>query len=206
MNRRENQIQDLPSAEVQARRKCLDCGAWMKGTRQTYHYTECGLSSVALQNVLVFECSCGARIPELPAIEQLHHFIAIDLLRKDSLLNGEEIRYLRKMAGLSQAELAEFMGVHKTRPSKWERSSDKMATTSDRLFRSVVLFGMIQQYIVVDCLDKTKLSDVSLFRQLDVRAILRNIDEKAVGAKQVSVENRYDAQTNANWVLPAHCG
>src|SRR5205823_2357762 len=82
----------LDSAQVT--RPCHECGGTLVGKRQVYDYVECGLTSVRLTDVLVFECRCGVRVPEIPAIAELHFLIALDLLRKQSLLSGEEIRFL----------------------------------------------------------------------------------------------------------------
>src|SRR5207249_3786388 len=89
--------------------------------------------------IVLMHCDCeecGAKVPEIPAIDQLHQFIAIDILRKKSLLSGEEIRFLRKMAGLMQSDLAEIMGVHATRPSKWETDGEPIGKENDRVLRS----------------------------------------------------------------------
>jgi transcriptional regulator with XRE-family HTH domain len=173
----------------------------MYGTRQDYDYDECGLSSVCLNNVLVYECKCGLRVPELQSITGLHCMIALDLLRKPSLLSGEEIKFLRKMAGLSQQDLAEIMGVTPTRPSKWER--DSPSKEGDRLMRTIFLLGMIQHVAKGKDAAKVKsLAAEKFVQQLDVRELLRSIEDKVVGPKSVKVENDPRATGDDVWFLP----
>jgi transcriptional regulator with XRE-family HTH domain len=173
----------------------------MAGTRQNYDYVECGLSSVSLANVLVFECQCGLRIPEIPSITGLHFMIALDLLKKPSLLSGEEIRFLRKMAGLSQSELAEILGVTPTRPSKWEAAS--ASKEGDRLLRTIFLLGMIQHIAKGKDPAKVKsLATQKFIQEMDVRELLKSIDDKLEGPKAVKVENNPTATGDDVWFLP----
>ena len=72
----------------------------MEGRKENYRYTECGLDSVTLVGITVYHCKCGAIVPEIGAVDALHHAIAMDLMRKDSLLSGDEIRFPKKDGGL----------------------------------------------------------------------------------------------------------
>jgi transcriptional regulator with XRE-family HTH domain len=204
MNRTAKLAKGTAAAHPEALRKCVDCGATMKGSRQTYRYSECGLKSVHLSNVLVFDCEeCGAKVPEIPAIDQLHQFIAIDILRKKSLLSGEEIRFLRKMAGLMQSDLAEIMGVHATRPSKWETDGEPIGKENDRVLRSCCLFGMIQQSLTVDDPVKVTRSSAAIIRNMDVREIFKQIKGKTSVSKNVQVEGHaHPIGPEQFWSLP----
>jgi DNA-binding transcriptional regulator YiaG len=178
----------------------------MIGSNQEYQYTECGLSSVRLVNVTVFECSCGSRSPESPAIEQLHTLIAISLLQKETLLSGEEVRFLRKVAGLTQVELSEIMGVHETCPTKWETDHQPIGKENDRVLRSCCLFGMFHQvFNTNDPVAATRAASAAL-RSMDVREIFKRIkDEQKRPAtpKNVEVRNDPDAPgVDGPWYLP----
>lgn len=176
----------LGSAQVT--RRCHECGGTMCGTRQDYQYDECGLTNVRLTNVMIYECKCGNRLPEIPAIMGLHFTIAIALLRKPSLLDGDEIRFLRKMAGLSQVELAEIFGVARTKPSKWE--SGAVSNQGDKLMRTIFLLGLIQN--VAKGKDPSivkSLAAEKFVRELDVRELFKSISKKKEGPRIVSVEN-----------------
>src|SRR5581483_2714880 len=102
----------MPMKVKTVERKCYECGGVMIGRPESYKYTECGLDSVYLSNVCVFRCTnqkCAAIVPEIPAIGVLHREIARNLVMKETLLSGEEIRFLRKMAGLSSIELSNLL-------------------------------------------------------------------------------------------------
>lgn len=194
-------MSQLGGQKGEVRRKCEECGRTMTGTRQEYHYTECGLSFVTLRNVLVFECECGLRVPEIASIARLHVMIALALLRKRTPLAGEEVRFLRKVAGLSQEELARIMGVHPTRPSKWE--SKGITQESDRLLRVFCLLGLGQQ--LTGGTNKEELNAFAannLVRNLDVRELLINIKQKKAGPLRVAVENDPTNGLSGPWVLP----
>ncbi|MFY9224869.1 MAG: YgiT-type zinc finger protein, partial [Blastocatellia bacterium] len=66
-------------------------------TNQTYHYLECGLDNVYLENIETRVCKfCGNTTARIPRITQLHNTIALALAFKDSPLTGKEVRFLRK--------------------------------------------------------------------------------------------------------------
>lgn len=176
----------------------------MNGSRQSYHYEECGLTSVTLINVLVYECkSCGLHVPELPSISQLHMMISLDILMKDTLLAGEEIRFLRRMAGLKQTTLAEIMGVDSTRVSKWENEDPPIGKENDRLLRTLCLLGMSLQFAKSENTAAIRsLATVNVIRELDVQRILSKIKETNEGPKQVKVEND-PAVESGWWYLPS---
>jgi YgiT-type zinc finger domain-containing protein len=183
-------------------RPCHDCGAMMNGSRQSYHYEECGLSSVTLINVLVYKCNgCGLHVPELPSISLLHMFISIDILTKETLLAGEEIRFLRRMAGLKQTTLAEIMGVDSTRVSKWENEAPPIGKESDRLLRTLCLLGMTLQFAKSEnTAEMRSLATANVIREIDVQKLLSKIREANEGPKQVKVKN--DPAIGQGWYLP----
>lgn len=171
-------------------RRCADCHSMVKGTIDNYHYTECGLQTVTLRDVLVYRCECGATVPELPSIDSLHTLIAVDLLKKQELLTGDEIRFLRKMVGLNQKELAKVMGVDPTRPSKWESGGLTIGKDSDRVLRAYCLFGMVKQMIdasesheVVEVLAASK-----FIQTIDVRKVFEKINGTSSEPKSVSIK------------------
>lgn len=124
-------------------RTCYQCGKEMTGRKQNYSYTQCGLSNVVLIDVLVFNCSCGEIAVEIPAIATLHRFIAFELLRKPTLLSGEEVRFLRKFVGYSAIEFAEKIGKTPVSISRWE--SGKITKNADRVLRLAFFAAIIEQ-------------------------------------------------------------
>jgi putative zinc finger/helix-turn-helix YgiT family protein len=159
-------------------KKCYDCGATMQGTRTYYRYTECGLDSVTLENIFVYRCgTCGAIVPEIPAIGELHHMLVLMLIKKDKLLSPQEIRFLRKMAGLNGKELSATLGASASTISRWENGSRKISKKADAALRLVCFAGMLQDILR----DKDIVSMAARFSkelsEVDIRNILAQIDD-----------------------------
>jgi DNA-binding transcriptional regulator YiaG len=124
--------------------ECGESGGVMEGRYQNYQYSECGLTNVVLLDVLVFNCKCGAIVPEIPYTAALHRFIAMELLRKPTLLCGEEVRFLRKLIGYSSVQLAELIAVSNVTLSRWENEAVRINRNADRILR-LVFFAAIME-------------------------------------------------------------
>jgi DNA-binding transcriptional regulator YiaG len=66
------------------------------------------------------------------------------VLNKQSLLNAEEIVFLRKMARLSSKNLAHLMGVTPSQVSKWENGEREIGSSSDRLLRLICVVEILE--------------------------------------------------------------
>ena len=123
------------------------CGGTMEGRKGEYRYTECGLNSVTLKDILVFHCTkCNALVPEIPAAGILHRVIATKLLCKRTLLTGSELRFLRKLCGYSVNEFVEVMGSNKSVICRWETQNTHGKGT-DRTVRLLVMAKLIREII-----------------------------------------------------------
>ena len=170
-------------------RKCYECGQKMIGRKENYQYTEAGLKSVTLTNVLVFHCTCGNIVAELPAVGQLHHLIAFDLLRKESILSGEEARFLRKWIGYSATQLAETTGYSKTIISRWENGRQDIGKEPDRLLRLVVI-AVWQESLSEDGngLSKQLIDKGRVMENLNIPELLRKIENRCDGSKAIRID------------------
>lgn len=179
---------------LEVSRECSECHRRMSGRRENYPYTEVGLKCVTLTNVLVFRCECGAIVAELPGIGQLHYLIAFDLLRKETILSGEEARFLRKWVGYSATELAETTGYSKTIISRWENEKQDIAKESDRLLRLVVFAKMLEnavgQTISVDGRGlPNEIAEVGrLVKSLNLAELLRKVENRHEGSKLLRID------------------
>lgn len=119
--------------------KYLICGnAEMACQRENYQYKESGLDNVFLENVECCRClSCGEENIHVLSMPNLHRLIGLRLIQKRSLLNGKEIRFLRKNMGLKANETAEIMGVDNATISRWESNTQRMSKPNDRFLRLV---------------------------------------------------------------------
>lgn len=100
-----------------------------------YHYTECGLSNVFLRNGFEVSEFEGEECYAVHDTEALHKAIGLEILNKTTLLNGEEIRFLRKECGLSQKDLADILGVKDQSVANYEKEVTKQLKSSDLIIR-----------------------------------------------------------------------
>ena len=186
------QVNKAQSEKV-VQRKCYECGCAMKGTRENYEYADAGLSSVNLVNILVFHCTnpqCGSVVPEIPAISQLHRAILLSLLEKDTLLSGEEIKFLRKMSGLTGVELSGLLGTHATNLSKWESGARTISKKSDVALRLLSFTAVLQEVMKSDNdpLLPTVAEATRRLSTVDLKKVLQGIQDTLTGSKRVTID------------------
>jgi len=170
-------------------RKCYECGGAMHGSRTYYQYSECGLDSVTLENVIVYRCQqCGVVVPEIPAIAELHRVIALSVIYKNTLLTGQEIKYLRKMAGLSGKELAEALGASSSSLSRWERGSRKVSKRTDAALRLICLTGMMQDALKERSLLPAVAQAAQRLAEVDITAILTRVKDRLTKPVSMSID------------------
>lgn len=182
-------------------RKCYDCGKQVEGRVENYKYTECGLQSITLCGVMVFHCECGAIVPEILAISDLHRLIFLRLLAKNGRLLGEEIRFLRKMAGLSATDLSRMIGANKVSMSNWETDKKVPSEAYDRFIRTVCFLELVKQDVhsTEGPEAAASLSKVDL-KEFDISSVLRDIKSGEAGPERVTVNpsdlSRFGPPTN----------
>ncbi len=115
--------------------RCPNCRREMDYSVGEHHYTECGLENVYLRDVEIWRCPCGEEVVSIPAMPELHRLIAQWLIRKQDLLTGAEIRFLRKSMGLPAKEFAAVVGVEPSTVSRWENGKQSPDRANDRLIR-----------------------------------------------------------------------
>lgn len=170
--------------------KCYDCGATMKAQVESYRYLESGLKNVILKGILVFRCKeCGAEVPELVSASALHSFIGMRILFKENRLDGDEVRFLRKLVGYSATELAELAGTSKSVVSRWENRTT-LGSQADRLIRMICFNKMIQDAFPKDdaALAKTLVDTTGLARFMETA--LKNLRDKKDSKKSLEIERK----------------
>lgn len=104
-----------------------------------YHYTECGLSDVYLNNGFVLEQGDGENYIGIEDIDDLHRLLGKALTEKTSALIGEQARFLRIEIGLSQKALALMLGVDAQTVARWEKDHNGIPRTTDVTLRALYL-------------------------------------------------------------------
>ena len=123
---------------------CDLCGGRMREVKATlespYPYRMSGLKSVLLVGITVRRCrKCGADSPIIPRMGALHQRIAESLLQRESLLRGDELRFLRKLAGFAATRFAALLSVSPSHLSRVENGRHAgFSETTERLARAIV--------------------------------------------------------------------
>lgn len=106
----------------------------------THKYKECGLDNIVLAGLKRFHCkNCGEEYYNYGDINQLHGLIAELLIKKDSLLNGKEIRFLRTRLGYSGEMMANLLGYTKDHVYKIENGTLEITKSFDHMIRFVFI-------------------------------------------------------------------
>ena len=116
---------------------CPNCNSETVCTKDKHHYIECGLNNVFIDSIDVCKCTCGEKLVIIPAMPELHSQIGIALVKKKALLNGKEIRFLRKNMGLTATKLSKIIGVEIETISRWENGKQAITKPHDRLLKLV---------------------------------------------------------------------
>lgn len=100
-----------------------------------YHFTESGLSNVDLVGVRYFECECGEKLVEIPAIKQLMSLIARHVAMKADALTPPEIRFLRKQLGQRATDFSANIKMEPETLSRMENGKQPISKKADSYIR-----------------------------------------------------------------------
>jgi putative zinc finger/helix-turn-helix YgiT family protein len=152
--------------------KCFSCGSTMTNQKEDYHYRESGLDNIVLADMAIYRCSCGEEFVSIPAVPELNKVIGIGLLKKKYLLEGKEIKFLRKNLGFSSNKMAEYLRVDLSTYSRWEKGKQNPKPSNDRLIRSIyaIIKGVeskLQKSMIEDVFpEKAKIGNIFEFIEI----------------------------------------
>jgi putative zinc finger/helix-turn-helix YgiT family protein len=107
-------------------------------TREPLHYTACGLDNIYLTSGYQTREVGGEIYVSVHEVDQLHVAIATFLARQKKVLDGQEIRFIRKYLDLTQRELGEFLGVSDQSVARYEKGQSPLDGATDGLLRLLV--------------------------------------------------------------------
>lgn len=121
--------------------KCPHCGGSTRSRIvEAYPYTESGLDRVTIRNLEERCCStCNEQAIVVPKVTGLHRAIGVALATKPTLLTGKEIGFIRRLLGLSEAELALRIYASPQDVECWEREDIPSWAATDRLIRALFI-------------------------------------------------------------------
>lgn len=144
-------------------------------TNTGYHYKESGLPDVWLRNGYKShntEFGGGVSIED---VDGLHAAIGTRLSTGAYQLKGVEIRFLRHELDLSQAALANLLGVDTQTIARWEKDQSIISGPAERLLRAIYLESIDQASSV-----SALLQDLSaLDTEVDQRELCLELSDNA---------------------------
>jgi len=127
--------------------KCSNCKIEMEKRQASdahpYIYRHSGLTNLILTGISVYTCpACHFEAPVIPQVSRLYEVLADNIVRHSRLLWGDEIRFLRKHAGLPATKFARLIGVTAEHLSRVENGHTKhFGKGTDRLVRAFTLIA-----------------------------------------------------------------
>lgn len=115
-----------------------DLEVWSLGDEEAkdpFLYKGCGLDDVWLISGYDVEEIDGDQAVVIRNLDGLHRAIGKSLVLGKKILNGKEIRFLRKQMDLTQSELARLVGCDAQQIARYEKGENKMPGPTDRLVR-----------------------------------------------------------------------
>jgi putative transcriptional regulator len=104
-----------------------------------YHYTECGLSNVFLENGVTVDEIDGEEYTSIDDLNGLHRAIAQTVVDSNKPLTNEAFRFLRIELNVSQKMLARRFGIDEQTIARYEKGTTKIPRTTDAALRSLYM-------------------------------------------------------------------
>ena len=127
-----------------------------------YHYTECGLDDIYLRSGYKIERTQYGDGVSISHVDELHDAIGHFLVTQKKILNGKEIRFLRKQMNLTQTELGIRVGVSDQQIARFEKDQGRITKSSDYLLRLSYLQHLKREVPIVDLVNSLREIDSEL--------------------------------------------
>jgi DNA-binding transcriptional regulator YiaG len=147
-----------------------------KELKEPLPYPDCGLDDVYLLNGYDVENTPYGDGIVVQDVDGLRAAIARDLVSRKKVLNGKEIRFLRKQMDLTQSELGRLVGLDAQSVARWEKGQRVQKKGPAELLLRVIYTGTFEG-------------------KIDPLAILRRLDELDAPIR----ERRVFKETNDGW-------
>jgi DNA-binding transcriptional regulator YiaG len=122
-----------------------ECGGRLQATvLKFYDFSAYAGFHVVFDSVPGFRCAnCEGETVDGGLINILLKIIVVEITKSDSRLSGEQARFLRRVLGSTQQELATRMGVVRETVANWERNHEPISAQHDLILRVVVLSPLL---------------------------------------------------------------
>ena len=114
------------------------CETCVKGDdMDMYHYLGCGLKNVFLKNGFTRENTPYGEGVSIKDLEGLHQAIALNIIQNKPELSGDELRFLRKELGFTQASLGAIVGKDAQTVALWEKGDNPVPSGPANMVRVI---------------------------------------------------------------------
>jgi len=133
-----------------------------------YHYTECGLDNIWLNNGFERHEDTGYGAgTSITDVEGLHVAIGLGLINSKNKLRGAELRFIRHELDLSQGALAIVLGTSEQNLRRWEKNNSISGPAQN------LLSVLYNEYVsgtseIRESLDRLASLDVRLHDEMDM--------------------------------------
>lgn len=109
---------------------------------EPYHYLASGLDNIFLLNGVTEKATDYGQMLHIEDINGLHNAIGLHIIEKPELIEGRELRFLRKQLGLSQSDLAQQFGVSDQTIANYEKGKTGLGP-ADPFMRTFYLLQIL---------------------------------------------------------------
>lgn len=102
-----------------------------------YRYTASGLDNVILVGLKECTDDHGEKCVTIPNINKLHDAIAMNVLKRHGGMTGAELKFLRTLMGMTQAELGKIVNREALTIGRWERGEFENDPNAEAIIRLV---------------------------------------------------------------------
>lgn len=124
-----------------------------------FHYRACGLDNVYLRSGYDQRTVGGETYTSVQGADDLHLAIAEHLVLRRKVLRGQEVRFLRKFLGWTQADAGDALGISDQSVARYEKDQVPLEGSADRLFRVYVLGKITGKLDPMAVLEEIRQSD-----------------------------------------------
>lgn len=103
----------------------------------SYHYVECGLDNVMIENMAPCVDDAGEEVYFIPNILGLHKVITHGIITHAVGMSPTELRFLRTEMGMTQAELARVVKKDHQTVGRWERGETPLDQNAEAVIRAI---------------------------------------------------------------------
>ena len=107
--------------------------------KKRHRYTECGLDYVYLLDGFEVTKTAYGPAVRVANASKLDRALALIVVRDQNRLTGQEVRFLRGLLDMTQAELGSALGKDAQTVARWEKGKTEIPPTEDIAIRQIYL-------------------------------------------------------------------